>query len=755
MVNKISAPYNFVPLNEFVFVPDWGGEVSQDIPFADGEDGYIEVTWKNVSPLCIRDASGTDDENYSMHVKMSDGSRLYFIPGSSLRGMLRNTLSVMSFGRLTQYENRYFGHREFDTKSTDGKDYQKLMSKVKYGWLEGGYDGYKLYKCVGETDKISIQDVRKIAVDKDYNKKKYAWERNEAIGNNEFPEYEKNGIRYRIFATGQFGKKHNELLISEADESSFVHFSVDDETITSFFTVYGNTSGFEKYRTMLERGKRIPVSYIADGSRYVLGMGRMMRYPHEYSVADLIHNVQKRDTASDLDLADVIFGKVDGKRSLKGRVQVGNAFSSCSLRDEELCAGVCGVFGSPKPSFYPLYLKQDQMPYKTYSTEGATISGTKRYRIHKGGSVTVLPQGNGNTKTMSKILLPVPAGQTFKMRIVVHNMRKMEIGALLSAITFNHTQGTYHNIGSAKGFGYGKMECVDLSLHGFAFSEEEYLKAFEYEMSQFTKAKYSCLWSETAQIKSLVAIMSEHEDSDVRMMEMDKARSPLQKNEYEYYKTNFSKLEETDKSVTTYLNDDDVAGLEENVKRVEAAKLRKRFVVENAKIYDDIKADVKSGNFQSAIESLDRLINDMLIQGVDKSDEEIWRTGILEKQKAKEAEETQKKVEALNEKNKQQLSGGLANFIEEKNPLTDKYKVDKWKTCDSKIKQWLKKKNTSSLDDDEKQTLEKTIRRLHVEQDKSEKKDWKVEYDKNKIWKAIRGYLGEERAMSLYKSMEG
>lgn len=188
MVNKISAPYNFVPLNEFVFVPDWGGEVSQDIPFADGEDGYIEVTWKNVSPLCIRDASGTDDKNYSMHVKMSDGSRLYFIPGSSLRGMLRNTLSVMSFGRLTQYENRYFGHREFDTKNTDGKDYQKMMSKVKYGWLEGGYDGYKLYKCVGETDKISIKEVREIALDREYDKCKYAWERNQAIGKNTFPK---------------------------------------------------------------------------------------------------------------------------------------------------------------------------------------------------------------------------------------------------------------------------------------------------------------------------------------------------------------------------------------------------------------------------------------------------------------------------------------------------------------------------------------------------------------------------------------
>ncbi len=595
MVNKISAPYNFVPLNEFVFVPDWANDVSQDIPFADGEDGYIEVTWKNVSPLCIRDASGADGENYSMHVKMSDGSRLYFIPGSSLRGMLRNTLSIMSFGRLSQYDDICYEKKK--KKNTD----QKLR---------------------------------------------------------------------------------------------------------------------------------------------------------KYSVKDFIYRVQEKKKNFEHDLVDVMFGWVDDDSSLKGRVQIGNAFSSRSLKDEELCAPVSGVLGTPKPSFYPLYLKQDKYPYKTYSTEGATISGTKRYRIHKGDSVTVLPQGNGNENIMSKII-PVPAGQTFKMRIVVHNMRKMEIGALLSAVTFNHTQGAYHNIGSAKGFGYGKMECANLSLHDFAFSEEEYLKAFEYEMSLFTKAKYSCLWRETTQVKSLVAIMSEHENSDVRMMEMDVAKSPLQKNEYEYYKTNFSRLEETDKSVTTYLTEGDVVGLEESVKRVEAARLKKKFVVENANTYDEIKADIKLGNFQSAIESLDRLINDMLIQGVDKSDEETWRTDIVEKQKAKEAEETQKKVEALNEKNKQQLSGGLANFIEEKNPLTDKYKVDKWKTCDSKIKQWLKKKSTSSLDDDEKQTLEKTIRRLYVEQDRSEKKDWKVEYDKNKIWKAIRGYLGEERAMSLYKRMEG
>ena len=53
----IKSPYNFVPLNKQVYIPDWWDKVSHDIPFEDGIDGSIEVTWKNISPLFIRDAS--------------------------------------------------------------------------------------------------------------------------------------------------------------------------------------------------------------------------------------------------------------------------------------------------------------------------------------------------------------------------------------------------------------------------------------------------------------------------------------------------------------------------------------------------------------------------------------------------------------------------------------------------------------------------------------------------------------------------
>ena len=53
----LTSPYNFVPLNSKVYIPDWYGLVSQDIPFEDGEDGYIELTWHNDSPLFIRNGA--------------------------------------------------------------------------------------------------------------------------------------------------------------------------------------------------------------------------------------------------------------------------------------------------------------------------------------------------------------------------------------------------------------------------------------------------------------------------------------------------------------------------------------------------------------------------------------------------------------------------------------------------------------------------------------------------------------------------
>ena len=39
----IKAPFNFVPLSDKIFFPEWADQISQDIPFSDGLSGTIEL----------------------------------------------------------------------------------------------------------------------------------------------------------------------------------------------------------------------------------------------------------------------------------------------------------------------------------------------------------------------------------------------------------------------------------------------------------------------------------------------------------------------------------------------------------------------------------------------------------------------------------------------------------------------------------------------------------------------------------------
>jgi len=93
----ITAPFNFVPLSEKVFIPEWGEWVSHDIPFKDGESGEIEVTITAESPIFIRDH--LDEKRFCNHKGQ------YYIPGSSLKGMVRSVLEIMSFGKMRPGEH--------------------------------------------------------------------------------------------------------------------------------------------------------------------------------------------------------------------------------------------------------------------------------------------------------------------------------------------------------------------------------------------------------------------------------------------------------------------------------------------------------------------------------------------------------------------------------------------------------------------------------------------------------------------------
>ena len=109
----ITAPYNFVPLNKEVFYPEWSEQVSHDIPFEDGENGEIEITITAKSPIFIRDHA--NPEQFCQH------NGQYYIPSTSVKGMVRNVLEIMSFSKL-QLQDKTLSYRDLNNPSYEGTD---------------------------------------------------------------------------------------------------------------------------------------------------------------------------------------------------------------------------------------------------------------------------------------------------------------------------------------------------------------------------------------------------------------------------------------------------------------------------------------------------------------------------------------------------------------------------------------------------------------------------------------------------------
>ena len=738
----ITAPYNFVPLNKHIYLPDWADQISHDIPFEDGEDGYIEVTWENVSPLCIRDASAGDD-GYSMHVKQPDGSRLYFLPGSSLRGMLRNTLNILAFGKMEQYDNRFFGERGF------GK-----VPNEEFGWLYLKGDEYVLCECEEPVSQILISEVESLIGEKYDRRGSKAWERNVKIRDSSygkkhltkenvlFPIIEQGGKEYALFATGWMAGKLYELLIPTQTTREI---PLRSELKESFLKIYKrkDTGASSFFDEMLDKEKRIPVSFIKDndGGIKALGLSHMIRCPYKHSVRDLVNKEQKRPECVDADgkvkvkrdLSDAIFGWVDGNSCQKGRVQICNAYAEYGTQEKEL---VKGVLGEPKASFYPLYLKQQEGgQYKNYDSDDALISGRKLYRVHEGSEPMDLPQGNGNEKTVNKFR-PIPAGNSFVMRINVHNLRKVEIGALLSAITFHETSGVFHNIGSAKGFGYGKLKCVALNLHlqdlqGLNFGKEDYLKAFEMEMDKFVKSSFKCNWADTPQIIRMMAIMSEHTPQQVRMMVLE-----------DYTREKKEKQVSLDVSFRVERTVHSCFEKERKLKKCYPAYEEDKVIVNE---FLDFQ------KWEEAKNALEKMLDKLTKNDID----DAWVKGQLESVKREiEMQIVVNKIKLIQQKIIKESRNLYARLNEryDQNVNKGEYKVQTWRVCADIVKKWTKKKPKNELDDEERGALEKVIRRLAEHPDRREQREW--DSYGSKIWKQIKEYLGEERAGKLFEELK-
>lgn len=577
---KVKSVYNFVPApkekEDEVFTPEWAEQVSHDIPFSDGESGEIELTITAKTPIFIRNGHTKADKE--LHDKKKEGNlpnptkeqqeainrylefsnverndkKQYFIPATSVKGMIRNVLEIMSFSRMKQVGDDRYSFRDL---SKSGNLYLSKYKEfgIQGGWLIQDFEGnWKIEECDDlafihhkELQKKDIpfrelflnkQPIEKTAkykykiVDKSKLNGKFKTYTKELFGNvkRTMANYDETGKEGTLVFTGQSSKRNeykNEKgeLKASGKIHEFVFFSsnkpnyldVDDKMQKDFKFIYLDhdrqniSKDWKSWRTKLEKGEKIPVFFAKSNNKVKhFGLAYMYKLPYEYSVKKL----QDYDNKNGVDLAELIFGSVEDKENaLKGRVFISHAFAEKTqeMKEEK------EILASPKASYFPYYLEQPKDKkndfYYTYMDSDATLRGYKRYPVQDKENL-FKPHYDEKQKRNKKVFTfykPLDTEAEFKCKIRFHNLRKVEIGALLSAITFHGTEKkSLHSIGGAKPFGNGKVQVSDINLKFLDETADDYLIHFEEAMQKDKKGS----WLKSNQIQELFAMAQHHND---------------------------------------------------------------------------------------------------------------------------------------------------------------------------------------------------------------------------------------------------
>ena len=754
---KITSPYNFVPLNQQVFYPDWAEQASQDLPFKDGLDVSLDIKLTNVSPLFTRNGSKDGKDTFSSHIIGENGKRQYFIPATTIKGMLREIVEIMTFGKMQEgkdYQNRYFGYRDVARQAGNelNAEYMRKVSKGKPGWLYKEGENYYFAPCSGELEKIAKDELKQLYPS--YQSDPSIWKSNISVGKNgiypSYPEIEKNGNYYRIVCTGKFGKKQHELLFPSAEDEPIL---IQKETIEAFTTMYDATPGFSDakdggscFLSALENGEKIPVFHLRlEEGKETLGFSRMFKLPFKYNVKQQVEVLQKADINRP-DFAETLFGYTGKETSLKGRVQISHAFMEGEVVDSELIEKK-GILGSPKASYYPIYLKQHHSPYKTYD-ENEGIAGRKLYRVHTKDTTIPLPL-NENNPNVESSFKTIPQGQNFHFRITMHNVKEVELGAVLAALTFNHTTGVYFNIGMAKSFGFGKCEIEEngIKLNGTNEKIDHYLQVFEKQMSAFTYEYNQQLWAQTESITQLVNILGEHDDSEVHMMDMDEY------SDSKFEKRNpFNQLKEQGTPIVSMLTEEDKEEIRELALKAKGERAQKEAIKSLKEKYDLAKSYFEAKDFQEAKKHYNDIIDELLKKGINIQEENQIIADIDAKIAEQEEEAKQQADQAALMEQANKLAAGLGATLDKLAGDGVNYSIKDFKVCFQKVEKWLKDSKAEKLSESDAKDLYTTAARLLKEPSKKEVKELGKPFEKSGIWRKLTTFLDETRAMELYET---
>lgn len=813
----IRAPFNFVPLPYTVVFPDWAPRISHDIPFSDGISGSFKVKLTARTPIFVRNGHSRKEgeaeqkpDSYLSFSHSNKGDKQFFIPATTVKGAVRNVLEIMSFGKMRLDRNAKFAQREWDNRHLYTLLQQNAQQKVRCGWLRRKDDDYEIIDC-GRPLRIAqtridehlkdyiFEDNFSKASGKDLNKertwegKKYdpktaefkyrlvkSLDRLRNLHFSEDDEFCTSSIRNRvrvdskgefsgtIVLTGQpdlwkyprpkrldssAGKFYE--FVFQTPDSKARHYPLKKEEFSQYKFIYTDSPDWKYAVENMLDVTGIPVFFRPDeqvkDKIKDWGLAFLYKLPYEHTPYETLNPEHRSDSP---DMADCMFGCIGEETSLKGRVQFTPFRGKNAVEDEEISL----VLGGPKASYYPIYIDQAGVgtkgeilsQYKTYND--GKLKGWKRYLLRKAIWTDKAESDKLNTK-----LRPLKAGAVFEGRVIFHNLKPEELGALFSSITFHGNEGsTYHQIGMAKPYGFGKVsvEVSDVKLESVGADEivpQEDYRSYMAIFEQYMTSRINNPWTGTPTIRELITLaLKEVADND---------------------KFNYMKL------TTTGINEFIAAKggtTRDTTRRANEAGERAANRKEYLQYYSEIIGRSSiipslTGKYQEAIVSLSDQLKKAAEQEADRKKklEKEAQKRRDDAQREKEAEEARRIAEDKKKERLAKLKEGLA-FLEEKHPEGSKagcYKIETFSRMQEALDKWLKNTTESSkLPENLWPSLGDTLKRIAEQVPSAKgKNNRKRKKDKEKPaplqdrtspqWKYIEGITSTEFADQLFKEI--
>jgi CRISPR-associated protein (TIGR03986 family) len=499
------APYNFIPLNKKVV----GAENPPDFDryYIDEDNkrhtGYIELKIETKTPLYIRD---TLTQSEMIQGKKAKDIPDFFspanktrIPGSSLRGMVRTMVEIMSFGKFGVFNDRRLYYRTVADTSALGKQYRNIMidendnffPKIKAGILKKVGRTYIIYpsKTLPATNGTQIYRINESACGAIISRGSFIPK--QVFFNPVSPSV--NGhrggrlqLKYALLssvsltkdathpnkgyliAAGHINGKHMYWVINEENTSS-TQLSISDDLV-KFYNEDKSRKSINLLDKLNERDRTenlvypngFACFYITDSSGIVSSFGHtgMFRLAYKNTIGDHISDYLKDDKI--FDIPEVIFGN---KKIFSGRIFFEDTFLKNPTNNDCEKEKVVTLL-EPKPTTFQHYLVQtkenmENHPRNLAHYDSNPLTAIRGHKLYWHKKNPKYKNSGFNQNTDSKIK-PVKADKTFTGRIRFENLSRVELGALLSALDL--PQDCCHKIGMGKSLGLGSVK-ITPTLH--------------------------------------------------------------------------------------------------------------------------------------------------------------------------------------------------------------------------------------------------------------------------------------------------